>query len=160
MIVCVMYKIPDYEEVVDESRVLDHAHLYLEPRHDIFFFFGLWAVGILDAIAFLHAVIRELYQILLLFVAFGNFKCREMKYVKLYLGIASVSDFQCDIQCAREVLEDSFHLFARLHVELMCAVAHAVRVAHYRLSLKAKEDFVGDCMFLPQVMDIVRGDQR
>jgi len=108
--------------------------------------------------AFLESLARDVFEIRVGAVAFGDRELRERLLYRIEFDLASLGDVPGSIQGIGNLAEQPHHFFARFEIELGDREPHAVRIGHGLAGLDAQENFVRAGVVLAQIVRIVRRD--
>ncbi len=145
-----LHVVPDDEEVGVEPHLADDAELEVEALDDL--------LARLGAVAPRDALLAQVAQVAVLGEAVGHRVRGQLVVAEVQAHVTAFGDLQRGRAGAGIVLEALLHLVARLEVELVAAVAHAVLVGEVALRLDAEQRVVRVGVLVAQVVDVVGGD--
>ena len=147
----VAHEVPDHEEVRGEAHRLHDVELVLDALDHVRRGRG--------AVALARALHRELAQVRVLVVAFGDRERRQDRLAELDLDVGALRDQQRVVARVGELAEQVAHLGRRLDVEVVAVELEALGIRLERAGLHAEERVVGLGVFLVRVVAVVRGEQ-
>ena len=145
-------EVPDDEEVRGEPHRLDDVELEVDALAHVH--------REVVAVALLRAFDRQLAQVRVLVVPFGDGERREDRVPELELDRGPLGDEQRVVACFRRLAEQMAHLLRALDVELVAVELEPVRVALQRAGLHTQQRVVGLRVFLLRVVAVVGREQR
>ena len=144
-------EVPDDQEVVRETHLLDRLQLELETVLEL---------GRDGSVALLQAFLAELGEVVERVAVVRGRELREPDLAELELDVQPLGDLEARAKRLRVVREVRSHLGGALEVELVGVELPAARVLQRVAGLDAEQRLVGPRVLVAEVVDVARCDER
>ena len=143
-------KIPNDQEIIHIAHGPDHTQLIVQP------FFQFLRHRLIPLLKSLKA---KLIQVFPGSIALRHIEFRQLRYAKLDLHMAALSDLMGIFQCFHGIRKQRLHLFRRFHIVLSALIAHPVLIRQFLSRLNAQQYVVRRRILRVGVMHVIGGHQ-